>query len=66
MIPGAERVGTLSAPDFTSGWIVIPPVRSVQNSPDFIYFIWLDMANPTKRVTGTFGWILRNKIDQEE
>lgn len=45
MIPGAERIGTLSAPDFTSGWIVIPPVRSVQNSPDFIYFIWLDMVN---------------------
>ena len=42
---GAGRIGTLFAPAFISGWIVIPAVRSVQNSPDFIYLSWLDVAN---------------------
>jgi len=29
----------------SSGWIVIPAVRSVQNSQDCIYFIWLEVTN---------------------
>lgn len=35
----------LSAPNFVSDWIVNPAIRSVQKSPNFIYFRWLDVAN---------------------
>ncbi len=45
MIPGAERGTVFSAPDFVSVWIVIPAVWSVQAPCNFIYFLWLDMAN---------------------
>mgnify|MGYP003159681934 CR=1 FL=1 len=45
VIPGAERDSCLSAPNFVSDWIVNPAIRSVQKSPNFIYFRWLDVAN---------------------
>ena len=44
-LPGAERDSCLSAPNFVSDWIVNPAIRSVQKSPNFIYFRWLDVAN---------------------
>ena len=45
MIPGAERRSAFSAPDFVSIWIAIPAVWSVQTPCNFIYFLWLDVAN---------------------
>ena len=45
MIPGAEMAAAFSAPDFVSNWIVNPAFWSVQAPCNYIYFLWLDMAN---------------------
>lgn len=45
MIPGAEKAEALSALNFVSDWIVNSAFWSVQTLCNFIYSLWLDIAN---------------------